>query len=227
MGETKEKRLEHSTFSTALEDTDWSFETIHETMHSGTFHFEVWLLAGALNPWPIFRKRRSHQCDCSCGSTKLPVFCLERKAAVSSERAPSLGETLWRTCDNATTLGFDFDAFVHRPAVLCWFTLEVPLPYERAHLPLPAQGNLGVDISSQLVELAWFWWSCPYVMWVSLGVTCIFLILYLFFLYLCPASCIFLCFISASWFLEISLDGDLYLRLLLDYTFIYYITFLD
>lgn len=51
--------------------------------------------------------------------------------------------------------------------------------------------------------------------------------LYLFFLYLCPASCIFLCFISASWFLEISLDGDLYLRLLLDYTFIYYITFLD
>lgn len=143
MGETKEKRLEHSTFSTALEDTDWSFETIHETMHSGTFHFEVWLLAGALNPWPIFRKRRSHQCDCSCGSTKLPVFCLERKAAVSLERAPSLGETL---C-------FDFDAFdafatlwhivtVHRRAVLCWFTLEVPgLPYERA---LP-QGNLGVD----------------------------------------------------------------------------------
>lgn len=130
------------------------------------------------------------------------------------------------TCDNS---GFRFRCFryivtVHRPAVLCWFTLEVPLPYERA---LPAQGNLGVDISSQLVELAWFWWSCPYVMWVSLGVTCIFLILYLFFLYLCPASCIFLCFISASWFLEISLDGDLYLRLLLDYTFIYYITFID
>lgn len=153
MGETKEKRLEHSTFSTALEDTDWNCETIHETMHSGTFHFEVWLLAGALNPWPIFRKRRSHQCDCSCGSTKLPVFCLERKAAVSLERAPSLGETLCRTCDNS---GFRFRCFryivtVHRPAVFCWFTLEVPLPYERA---LPAQGNLGVDISSQLVELA-------------------------------------------------------------------------
>ena len=45
MGETKEKRLEHSTFSTALEDMDWNCETIHgtihETMHSGTFHLEV------------------------------------------------------------------------------------------------------------------------------------------------------------------------------------------
>ena len=42
---------------------------------------------------------------------------------------------------------------VHRHAVLCGLILEVPLPCERA---LPAQGNLGVDIWSQLVELTRF-----------------------------------------------------------------------